>query len=246
MNKVIETLMDHRSIRSYNSTPVSNEDLDLIIKSSQAAASSIHGQQVTIISVRDEEKRKKLAELVGNQAYVAQAPLFLVYCADFYRAKIAGEIIGEEMVLAETEEGKLVGAVDVGLALGNGIAAAESLGLGIVPIGGIRKEAEAVAELLGLPKYVFPMVGLVVGHPEGPSHLKPRFPEEIVHHQEKYNTDLKEKIQKYDIELQKHMIEVTDGKYNQTWSQTIGGIYKNVYYPKVKAALEKQGFPVEK
>ena len=50
--------MNHRSIRSYKSTAVSKEDLDLIIKSSQAAASSIHGQQFTIISVRDEEKRK--------------------------------------------------------------------------------------------------------------------------------------------------------------------------------------------
>lgn len=246
MNKVIETLMNHRSIRSYKSTPVSKEDLDLIIKSSQAAPSSIHGQQVTIISVRDEEKKKKLAELVGNQSYVAEAPIFLVYCADFYRAKIAGEIIGEEMVLAETEEGKLVGAVDVGLALGNGIAAAESLGLGIVPIGGIRKEAEAVAELLGLPKYVFPMVGLVVGHPLDYSHLKPRFPEEVIHHEEKYNIVLKEKIQEYDIALQKHMIEVTDGKYNLNWSQTIGGAYKSLYYPKVKSSLEKQGFLVEK
>lgn len=242
MNEVIKTLTNHRSIRNYKSTPVSKEDLSLIIKASQATPSSIHGQQVTIISVEDKEKKKKLSELVGNQAYVDQAPLFLVFCADFYRAKIAADIVGEDMVLADSEEGKLVGAVDVGLAMGNAIAAAESLGLGIVPIGGIRKDAEAVAELLELPKYVFPMVGLVVGHPEDLSNLKPRFPEEVIHHKEKYNTDLKSKIEEYDQVLKNHMINVTNGVYNQTWSETIGGTYKSVYYPKVKQALEKQGF----
>lgn len=242
MNEVINTLTNHRSIRNYKSTPVSQEDLALIIKSSQAAPSSIHGQQVTIISVEDAEKKKKLSELVGNQAYVDQAPLFLVFCADFYRAKIAADIIGEDMVLAESEEGKLVGAVDVGLAMGNAIAAAESLGLGIVPIGGVRKDAEAVAELLELPQYVFPMVGLVVGHPEDFSNVKPRFPEEVIHHSEKYNKDLRSKIEEFDEQLKEHMIRVTNGVYNKTWSETIGETYKSLYYPKVKEALEKQGF----
>ena len=142
MNEVIKLLNNHRSIRNYKDDIVSEEDLDLIIRASQAAPSSINGQQVTIIGVKDEEKKKKLSELVGDQVYVDKAPVFLVFCADFYRAKLAAEITGENLVITESEEARLVGAVDVGLALSNAIAAAESLGLGIVPIGGVRKEAK--------------------------------------------------------------------------------------------------------
>jgi len=246
MNEVITLLKNHKSVRDYKPDAVSDEDLDLIVTASQAAPSSINGQQVTIISVKNIEKKKKLSMLVGDQVYVDKAPVFLVFCADFYRAKIAAEINGEKLVITESEESKLVGALDVGLALSNAIAAAESLGLGIVPIGGIRKEPEAVAELLGLPEFVFPMVGLVIGHPADVSELKPRFPKEVVCHSEVYNKNLKTEIEEYDKAIKSHMIKVTDGRLNKSWSEEVSGLYKYVYYPKVKAALEKQGFKGEK
>ncbi|APC42193.1 NADPH-dependent oxidoreductase [Clostridium estertheticum] len=245
MNEVIKLLNDHRSVRDYKSDAVSEEDLDLIIRASQAAPSSINGQQVTIISVQNIEKKNKLSKLVGNQVYVDKAPVFLVFCADFYRAKLASEINGEEFVITESEEAKLVGAVDVGLALSNAIAAAESLGLGIVPIGGIRKEAEAVAELLELPELVYPMVGLVIGHPADKSEVKPRFPKDVIYNKEVYNKDsleLKSKIKKYDKVVKDHMIKVTNGRLSNSWSQDISGTYKYFYYPKVKESLERQGF----
>lgn len=92
MNEAIRTIQDHRSIRQYTDEAVSDEHLDTIIQSAQSAASSINGQQVTIISVQDKEKKKKLSELAGNQAWIDQAPLFLIFCADFNRAKIAAEL----------------------------------------------------------------------------------------------------------------------------------------------------------
>ena len=117
MNEVIKLLNNHRSVRDYKSDAVSEADLDLIIKASQAAPSSINGQQVTIIGVQNVEKKNELSKLVGDQVYVDKAPVFLVFCADFYRAKLAAEINGEEFVITQSEESKLVGAVDVGLAL---------------------------------------------------------------------------------------------------------------------------------
>ncbi|WP_264174082.1 nitroreductase family protein [Clostridium estertheticum] len=75
MNEVIKLLNDHRSVRDYKSDAVSEEDLDLIIRASQAAPSSINGQQVTIISVQNIEKKNKLSKLVGNQVYVDKAPV---------------------------------------------------------------------------------------------------------------------------------------------------------------------------
>ncbi|MDT2277501.1 nitroreductase family protein [Paenibacillus larvae] len=91
------------------------------------------------------------------------------FCADFNRAKIAAEKNGEELILTDSVESVLVGATDVGIALGTAIAAAESMGLGTVPIGGARRNPEELIKLLNIPPLVFPVCGLVLGHPADPS-----------------------------------------------------------------------------
>lgn len=89
----------------------------------------------------------------------------MIFCLDFYRAKLAADKNNVELKITDSVESLLIGSTDVGIALGNAIAAAESFGLGTVPIGGIRRNPQDVIELLGLPEYVFPIAGLVVGHP---------------------------------------------------------------------------------
>ena len=156
-NQVVETILAHRSIRKYSNQPVSNEDLDTIIRSTQAAPSWVNGQHVTIISIQDSKRRKKMAELAGNQKHMIEAPVFLVFCADFHRIKVACEMEAIEFKAAVNPDLLLVGTVDVGIALGNAITAAESLGLGTVPIGGIRRSPLEYIELLNLPEYVIPV-----------------------------------------------------------------------------------------
>ncbi|OOM14388.1 NADPH-dependent oxidoreductase [Clostridium saccharobutylicum] len=187
MNNTIDTIKNHRSIRQYLDKEVSDELIDEIVKSAQYMPNSINGQQVTVIVIRDKAKKEKLAELTGNQDYIAKAPVFLVFVMDFYRTYLAGEKTGFKQVIHEDIEGILVGSVDAGIALGASVIAAESLGLGTVPIGGVRKNPEEVIELLGLPKYTFPMVGLVVGYPSDKSHKKPRVPFNSFKHDECYN-----------------------------------------------------------
>ena len=50
---------------------------------------------------------------------------------DFYRTYLAGEKTGFKQVIHEDIEGIFAGSVDVGIALGASVIAAESLGLGI-------------------------------------------------------------------------------------------------------------------
>ncbi|NMO94348.1 NADPH-dependent oxidoreductase [Paenibacillus lemnae] len=242
-NEVYNTLMNHRSIRSYTDRPVSDMDLQQIIESVQAAPSSINGQQVTVISVQDPATKAKIAELAGNQVWIAQAPVFLLFCVDYNRARIAADLNGEELVITDAVESLIVGAADVGLAMGNAIAVAESLGLGIVPIGGARRQPLELIELLGLPEYVFPVSGLVVGHPADLSEKKHRLPQAAVWHKEKYHTeDLEELIKHYDEEVSAYMQKRTGGKESRNWSQTISSFYNRIYYPQVRQMLEQQGF----
>lgn len=242
MNNTIDIIKDHRSIRQYLDKDVPNELIDDIIKSAQAMPNSINGQQASVIVVRDKKKKEKLAELVGNQEYVAKAPVFLVFVMDFYRTYLAGKKTGLKQVIHEDIEGILAGSVDVGIALGASVVAAESLGLGTVPIGGIRKNPEEVIELLGLPKYTFPMVGLVVGYPADKSHKKPRVPFDSFKHEESYDTKVVEaSINDYDEEMNKYLKDIGRSEQETNWSTLTSRIYQSVYYPKVKDAVAKQG-----
>ncbi|MDV4151910.1 NADPH-dependent oxidoreductase [Clostridium sp. AL.422] len=243
MNNTIEIIKNHRSIRQYLDKDISDDVIDEIVKCAQAMPNSINGQQTTIIVVRDKDKREKLAELTGNQPYVSEAPVFLVFLIDFYRTYLAAQKNNVEQIVHEYIEGTEVGSVDVGIALGAATIAAESLGLGVVPIGGVRKDPEKVIELLDLPKYTFPLVGLVVGYPANNSNKKPRIPFDSYRHLEKYDKEIVEaSIDSYDEQMSLYLKEI--GRYDKEkdWSSRTSELYKLNYSPKVKATMEKQGF----
>lgn len=78
MTHVYDVLTEHRSIRKYKQEPVDEKHLEMILRAAQAAPSSVNGQQWSIILVKDQEKKDKLASLTGDQSWVAEAPVFLV------------------------------------------------------------------------------------------------------------------------------------------------------------------------
>ncbi len=245
MNEVIRTFLNHRSIRSYKDEMIKDAELDAVIRAAQAAPSSINGQQVSIIAVKDKEKKAKIAELTGGQKWINEAPVFLVFASDFYRAHLAAKKNGVDLVITDDLESVLVGSVDVGLAMGNAIGAAESLGLGIVPIGAIRNDPKQLIELLELPKYVFPICGLCLGYPNDKPGLKPRLPKEAVYHEEKYNSNLRGFIDRYDEEISQYMKERTNGESDRNWSSAIAQTYKTVYFPKVSPTIREQGYKIK-
>jgi FMN reductase [NAD(P)H] len=80
------------------------------------------------------------------------------------------EAAGAEQVIQDSVEGFAVGAVDAGIALGNLMTAARAAGLGVVPIGGIRRNPQAMIELLQLPELTFPIAGVASGCGSGQQH----------------------------------------------------------------------------
>lgn len=242
MNTVFETISSHRSVRKYKDEMVKDYDLDMILAAAQYAPSSINGQQWSIIVIKDKEKKEKLAKLAGDQEWIDQAPVFLVFVADYNRAMIAAAKQGKDLIITESIESIMVSCVDVGLAMQNSIITAESLGYGIVPIGAMRKEPEDVVNLLGLPRYVFPIAGLCLGIPDEEQSKKPRLPREAVIHNEVYDKDIEKHIDAYDETIKQYMIKRTKNASGRTWSEGIMKSYDRVYYPKVYQALKNQGF----
>ena len=66
MNPVIETILAHRSIRSFTDQKITPDQLSTIISAGIAASSSSLLQVNSIIRVTDKDKRKQLAILAGN------------------------------------------------------------------------------------------------------------------------------------------------------------------------------------
>lgn len=246
MNKTIESIQDHRSIRQYRSEAVSEEMLQAIIKSAQAMPNSINGQQTSVVVVRDQETKNKIAELAGGQPWIAAAPVFILFLMDFYKTDLAAKKNGLEQVIHGSVEASVVGAVDVGLNMAGAMIAAESLGLGTVPIGGIRKSPEAMIELLGLPEKTFPVAGLTIGHPADRSHKKPRLPMTTFRHDESYKAEgLVEDINRYDEEMVGYLKGI-NREVEGNWSKNTSNVYQYVYFPDVFKTMKKQGFTNDK
>lgn len=239
MNPVIKSLLSHRSIRAYTDKPVDDEALELILRAAQGAPNWINGQQVSIITVKDPSRKARLAALCGNQHHIEQAPVFLVFCADFHRLKLASE--REQLPLGALDDDidpLLVGATDVGIAIGTAVAAAESLGLGMVPIGGIRRHVSDVVEELRLPAYVFPICGLCIGHPADDPGLKPRLPLEAFNHEETYRADQWPLMERYNETYADYLA----GRGNEPfrWTRRIASFFSKPYYDDIIGALQQQ------
>lgn len=246
MNPVIKNLVDHYSERSYLSKPVPDDVLDRIIETAYRAPTSVNSQQVSVIVSRDAQARKRISELAGGQPWIAQAPVFLTLVLDMYKTQQGMALNGEQQKAHLSVESLISGSTDVGIALASIMSAARSEGLGIVPIGGIRRHPEAIVELLDLPEHTFPVAGVVIGYVDKPSARKPRLPLQTFRHEETYQREgLETHIQAYNAQLMQHWQTVNRGE-GVNWSESMGAYYKNIYYPAVCPALLKQGFEFDK
>lgn len=175
MNETLQHQLAHRSIRKFKDTPLSDEQLDMILAAASATPTYTFLQAATVIGVTDKAKQQTLAEIC-KQPYVAEAGYLFVIVADMNRnARIAAAqgVPTDGMGRAERFFPTFY---DATLMTMNMVTAAESMGLGCVILGSINNDMQTVIELLGLPEYTFPCLGLAVGVPDQAPALKPRLP----------------------------------------------------------------------
>ncbi|QHT60886.1 oxygen-insensitive NADPH nitroreductase [Paenibacillus lycopersici] len=249
MNETIHLMRRHRSIRQFASTPVSEEQLELMLSAAQAASTSSNIQAYSVVGVRSEAGRSRLAELTGNQKHVAQAPLFLVWCADLNRLQTAAGLGGgqPDFELTRNTEAFIMATVDTALAAQNAAVAAESLGLGIVYIGGIRNRPREVSDLLRLPSLVYPLFGMCVGVPDQQPDQRPRLPLSVVYHEEAYSdAGFAQGIADYDAIMAEYYAKRAGGGRTTAWSKEMNARFRpEQLRPHMRGFLESQGFKLD-
>ncbi len=185
MNDCLSTIVRHRSIRRFRSTPIADSDLDAILHAAERASSSGNMQTYSIIVTTDAARRAALWELHGRQDMIKQAPVLLTFCVDWHR-------MNRWCRLSETEPGYgnvlsfLVGFADALIAAQNAALAAESLGLGICYMGTTLCAIERLTPFFALPPDVVPATTLVIGHPDEDPALRARLPQSGIVHRETY------------------------------------------------------------
>jgi nitroreductase len=167
-----DVLRRRKAVRSYLPETVSRESLERIVARGRKIPSAGHSQGLRLVVVTDEDTRRRIAELGGEEHYVemgmepwmSRAPAQIVVAVreddyhDRYREadKLTDE--GEEMVWPVP-----YWFIDAGAAVMLLWLAALDEGLACGVFG--THEWDALRELLGMPRDVTPVAVLTVGKP---------------------------------------------------------------------------------
>ena len=178
-NETIDTLLSRRSIRAFSSEAIDEGTVATLETVAQRAACSQFLNDWSAIKITDASIKQKLSEIC-NQTYIATAPLLYVFIIDEHRnAAIARkngvdvDTSSDEFML-KTRYRFTQAQNDVILALHAMETAAESLGLGCVILGSILNSRTQLIDILNLPEYTYPVLGLAIGKPAQNPELKPR------------------------------------------------------------------------
>ena len=237
MTPTIDLLCSHRSIRAFTEQGIDEAQRSAIIAAAQAASTSSFLQCSSIIRITDRAMREQLVQLTGGQPWVSAAAEFWVFCADFNRH----QQICPDASLGRAEQ-LLLGCVDTALMAQNAMTAAESLGLGGVFIGGIRNSIAEVTRLLELPKFVLPLFGFCIGHPDAAPDVKPRLPQAMLVHENRYQPVDKNLLAQYDKQITAYYLQRDSNQRTETWSELIQRLIIKETRPFMLDYLHQQGW----
>lgn len=202
-NETIDTILSHRTVRSYLPRALPKGAIELAVAAAQSAPSSSNLQVWDVIAVEDAGAKVRLNVLAGNQRHIDEAPVLLVWLADLSRLRSIAAQRDIPSAGLDYLESFLLGAIDTALAAQSALLALESLGLGTCYIGALRNHPEQVAAELGLPPEVVAVFGMTVGVPDPrvPAAVKPRLPQRVVFHRERYAPATRDDLRDYDRTL---------------------------------------------
>ncbi len=149
-----ETVRHRHSIRKYQpDMPVETEKLHAILEMACAAPSAGDLQSYRIFVVRDAVERRALVHVAHDQAFIAEAPVCLVFCADPARSATT---FGERGASLYAVQDATIAAAYAQLAI---VAA----GMGSTWVGYF--EEDQVRAVLGLEPGLVPIALMSLGYP---------------------------------------------------------------------------------
>src|SRR6202161_1362620 len=78
-NDALDTIMSHRSVRTYRDEPLPPGTLELLIAAAQSAATTSNLQAWSVIAVEDPARKARLASFPAQQRTIGEGPLLPVF-----------------------------------------------------------------------------------------------------------------------------------------------------------------------
>jgi nitroreductase len=236
---MIQTILEHRSIRKYSDKKVNKQILDEILLAGTKASTTGNMQVYSIIVSESKEIKEQLWAAHFKQDMVKQAPLVLTFCADFNRfnkwCNYRNAKPGYDNFLSF-----YTASIDALLAAQNIAIAAESHGLGICYLGTTTYMADKIVDILKLPNNVVPVTTLVIGYPDESPKLTDRLPLDAVVHYEKYTDYDEQKINK--LYQTKEQLQETKELIKENGTENLAQIFTDKRYTKKDNVLFSQNF----
>ena len=165
---VINNIMTRTSIRQYTAEPVSQQDVETLLRAGMAAPTAVNAQPWHFVAITDKAKLKELAATNRRGSMIEQAALAIVVCGNMDKAMEG--------------KGQAYWIQDCSAATENILLAAHGLGLGAVWTGlyPMDDRVAAVSQVLHLPQTIIPLCTIVIGHPaESPEPKNKWKPENV-------------------------------------------------------------------
>jgi nitroreductase len=191
MNETLNLIEHRKSVRAYKPQPLTAEQRQAILHAAMRAPTGGNMMLYSILDIEDQALKERLVVTCDNQPFIAEAPLVLLFLADYQRWMDCFEHAGVE-ALCRTRgipyrkplEGDLMLAIsDALIAAQTAVIAAEALGIGSCYIGDIMENFEIHRDLLRLPTYTFPIAMVCFGLPTEQQKLRPcttRYREDLI------------------------------------------------------------------
>jgi len=161
-----------RSIRSFTSKSISEEQIEKIIDAARWAPSAGNIQPWEFIIIRRPEIKREIAKAALNQIFIEDAPVVIVVCADEVRS---GRIYG-------SRGANLYCIQDTAAAIENMLLAICALDLGACWVGAF--DEDEVRRILKIPRGLRPVAIIPIGYPaEKPAPPRKRELKEIIHYE---------------------------------------------------------------
>lgn len=153
MPEFFDVIRSRHSIRGYAERDVSEEHLRAVLEAMNRAPSAGDLQAYEVVLVRDRQRRLQLARAAHDQAFVAEAPVVLVFFMNPARSRRKYGERGDVLYACQ----------DATVAAAHAQIAAHALGLATVWVGAF--DDEAVSAAVHAPAGLRPSSLLVLGHP---------------------------------------------------------------------------------
>ncbi|MGL5721390.1 MAG: nitroreductase family protein [Brevinema sp.] len=245
----LDFMKERHTVRGFDlSRPISDEVLNEVLLATRQAPTAINAQNVSVLVLRDKAAKNYVMEYSkgagGVQKHIGEAPVLLIFLIDFHKVNQGMKLSGNSLGIQQNINGVLVGATDVGIAIGAATVAAETLGLGTCILGSIRNnDMSDFIKHFNLPPLVFPVCGMTLGYPNAAEQkmgTKPRLPMPTFAHYEKYDTslytDFASTVKQYDKALSDWVGQP------MSWTDYPNIAYNQARHDHIAKNLKDQGF----